>query len=808
MKIKTIKKNNNPINITTKYNKKSKKKTNKKGKSNILKKTKKINRKNKKLLIGGEYNDNFFSVELDDNFKKPIIEGSFSYEFMKKYIKNLNPKTDIPAENVYKKYREYRNDYKTKDISNKKIQDLREIRLNYYLKSVMSIMENEIIPFQHSQITFENKPVNLYNEVNKIKDNYDKNLKSKLENKDNKNIYYINSHGSYFKENLALFTVPDNIIIHFLTPLNYLSYMNLDDGKYLLGIIRGISKNNDNTIKNIEKLLKIDCFQNMITFLPGQKIFDINLEFEPNDNLKNFNNNLGIYNINERLNIDNFKYTLSNFISQGPLNLTGMSDLPPDNKGIPNSTYRDMFLGMPDLPPDNRITNIYVNCCRSCNNYLDNLTIETMYIYENFIKQLNYLLLNIKEPIGILRQICKNSFTRKKTIKSHLTYSVKNENLTGKKQKTKSPLINEIISLYIKNLPLTSIKDEMNKGEFQQLEINGLVNYIISDINKLNIINLIYNNIDNPEKKKNFIIYLYLEFFNIEESYFDIDSILKYFFQKYINILINIKDKSNRTPLIIAVEKNFVDIIELLLEHENIDVNIKNNYNQTPLIIAVEKNFVDIVKLLLGHNNIDVNIQNNYNQTPLHIALYTNNDIVKLLLEYKDININLINKYGETPLHIAANNNNIDIVKLLLLQRNDINVNLINEYGETPLHIAANNNNTDIVNLLLKNGNIKVNIKNKNDNTPLHIAANNNNIDIVELLLEREDIKVNIKNYYDETPLHIALKKKNTDIIKLLSEPVDNSNNVAIKYYEIYNRMTGKKGKSITRKKSKNKSKK
>ena len=157
MKIKTIKKNNNPINITTKYNKKSKKKTNKKGKSNILKKTKKINRKNKKLLIGGEYNDNFFSVELDDNFKKPIIEGSFSYEFMKKYIKNLNPKTDIPAENVYKKYREYRNDYKTKDISNKKIQDLREIRLNYYLKSVMSIMENEIIPFQHSQITFENK---------------------------------------------------------------------------------------------------------------------------------------------------------------------------------------------------------------------------------------------------------------------------------------------------------------------------------------------------------------------------------------------------------------------------------------------------------------------------------------------------------------------------------------------------------------------------------------------------------------------------------------------------------------------------
>ena len=105
MKIKTIKKNNNPINITTKYNKKSKKKTNKKGKSNILKKTKKINRKNKKLLIGGNYNDNFFSLKLEDNFKD-TDKKSFSYEFMKKYIGNLNPETNIPNKVVYNRYRE------------------------------------------------------------------------------------------------------------------------------------------------------------------------------------------------------------------------------------------------------------------------------------------------------------------------------------------------------------------------------------------------------------------------------------------------------------------------------------------------------------------------------------------------------------------------------------------------------------------------------------------------------------------------------------------------------------------------------
>ena len=105
MKIKTIKKNNNPRNITTKHNKKTKKKTNKKGKSNILKKTKKINRKNHKLLIGGaysKYNENFFSVKLDDNFKNPN-KKTFLYKFMEKYIKNLNKETDIPNKFVYRK---------------------------------------------------------------------------------------------------------------------------------------------------------------------------------------------------------------------------------------------------------------------------------------------------------------------------------------------------------------------------------------------------------------------------------------------------------------------------------------------------------------------------------------------------------------------------------------------------------------------------------------------------------------------------------------------------------------------------------
>jgi len=81
------------------------------------------------------------------------------------------------------------------------------------------------------------------------------------------------------------------------------------------------------------------------------------------------------------------------------------------------------------------------------------------------------------------------------------------------------------------------------------------------------------------------------------------------------------------------------------------------------LIIAVEKNFVDIIELLLKHENIDVNIQNIDGNTPLHISLYTNDDIAKLLLDHKDIDVNIQNIDGNTPLQITTNPEIIELIK-------------------------------------------------------------------------------------------------------------------------------------------------
>ena len=773
MKNKTIKKNNNPRNITIKHNKKTKKKTNKKGKSNILKKTKKINRKNKKLLIGGEYNKNFFSVVLDDNFKNPN-KKTFLYKFMEKYIKNLNKETDIPNEFVYNKYRKYRNDYKTKDISNIKIQDLREIRLNHYLKSVMSIMKNEERrPFEHTQITFKKTPpIYLYNEVNRIKNNYDTNIKSKLEEKDKKNTYYINCHGGYFEENLKLYTVPDNVIIHFLTPLNYLSYLNVNENINLRENLTEISQNNKNTIDNIRELLKIDCFQNMITFFPGQKCFDINLSIRP-DNQTNFGDTMGIYNITR-----------------------GDKIFP--NKNILNTYLANLISNKIDIPDRNIITNIYINCCRSCNNDIDNLTIETMYIYENFIKQLNNSLLNIEEPIEI-KKVCENSYTSKIRLEAPINLEAgQNLRLTSKQTKTNEERINKIIKFYKKKYKTDTDTENFKstiKDEFTDDEFKNLFNYL-TDETKAEIINIIHDNLNTPEKKTKFINDVYIKgstninffiilthlkktysnldinltdsigntalHFAVKENY--IDNVKELLARREIDV--NIKNEDGKTPLQIAVNNNNSDIVVLLLKRDDINFQNYEDHEDPPLQIAIEKNNLDIVKLFLAHPNINVNFKNR--DSPLHIATAINQtDIVKELLAHPNINVNIQNENKDTPLHFAVKESYIDIVKELLA-RIEINVKIQDFYGETPLDIAVYQGYINIVELLLARLDINVNSQNKDGNTPLHSATIKSNINIVELLLARPDINVNSQNKDGKTPLQIAELNKNDKIIELI----------------------------------------
>lgn len=137
------------------------------------------------------------------------------------------------------------------------------------------------------------------------------------------------------------------------------------------------------------------------------------------------------------------------------------------------------------------------------------------------------------------------------------------------------------------------------------------------------------------------------------------------------------------SEVIIAVLKNNIDELKKILNEQN--VNDKTGKGITALMYAVDKEFVEIVDILIS-NNADVNMKANKGNTALMFA------------SQKD------------DLDKDANENNQQIFDKLIKAGAD--VNLQNDKGKTALMYAVEYNNSTFVDRLIKAG-ADVNIKDK-----------------------------------------------------------------------------------------------
>lgn len=140
---------------------------------------------------------------------------------------------------------------------------------------------------------------------------------------------------------------------------------------------------------------------------------------------------------------------------------------------------------------------------------------------------------------------------------------------------------------------------------------------------------------------------------------------------------INIQNVDGRTALHLATS---YQMVEMLVSLVYIDVNITDNYDMTALHLAIEKNNLEIIKLLLKADS-DINIVDSQGFTALEMAIvYSEKNgtkTVKLLIEATE-DINLKDRGGYTPLHIAAmyinTGSNIKTMKLLLEAGADVSI--------------------------------------------------------------------------------------------------------------------------------------
>jgi ankyrin repeat protein len=142
-----------------------------------------------------------------------------------------------------------------------------------------------------------------------------------------------------------------------------------------------------------------------------------------------------------------------------------------------------------------------------------------------------------------------------------------------------------------------------------------------------------------------------------------------------IPLFINITNtETGNTRVIDACQKGDLSSLKKLIE-EGADLTIANNSAETALTLAIKKNNLEAVKLLIELGKLDINIRSGHQQgTFLHIAIDQNKtEIAKYFIDQNNVEINAKDNAGQTLLHYASRGEgNVEIVKQLLAKNADI----------------------------------------------------------------------------------------------------------------------------------------
>ncbi|KAK5645047.1 hypothetical protein RI129_006347 [Pyrocoelia pectoralis] len=225
---------------------------------------------------------------------------------------------------------------------------------------------------------------------------------------------------------------------------------------------------------------------------------------------------------------------------------------------------------------------------------------------------------------------------------------------------------------------------------------------------------------------------------------------------------INYADKKQRTPLLLAAEKGYTQVVQLLLEN-GADVNAENNCNLTALCYAVMQSDEKGVKMLLDYG-AHTEYHTSSGVTPLLLASSIGClEIVKLLVNYK-CDLSVKDNQQCTALFLASEAGHIEIVKYLSDKCDNLEVK--NICGSSPLNAATIKGHTVVVKMLLDNG-ANVNVTDNANWTPLMSAVNIGNINITSVLLQH-DANIEHCTLSGLTPLGCAARENNMEVAQLL----------------------------------------
>uniref|UniRef100_W5MM82 Fibronectin type III and ankyrin repeat domains 1 n=1 Tax=Lepisosteus oculatus TaxID=7918 RepID=W5MM82_LEPOC len=200
---------------------------------------------------------------------------------------------------------------------------------------------------------------------------------------------------------------------------------------------------------------------------------------------------------------------------------------------------------------------------------------------------------------------------------------------------------------------------------------------------------------------------------------------------------------------------NMDDEVEVtkVLQSGTVMVDVPDKLGFTPLMVAAQKGFFRLVQILVEHG-ADVNLQNASGKNSLMLACFAGHlDVIKYLRkcgatwETHDLG-------GCTAMHWAADGGQMPVISYMINDGCKVDVKDSGSLWTPLMRVSAVTGDADVASLLISAG-ADVNVKDKDGKTPLMVAALNNHEDLVQLLLEK-GADCQIKNEFGAGVIEMA----------------------------------------------------
>lgn len=203
---------------------------------------------------------------------------------------------------------------------------------------------------------------------------------------------------------------------------------------------------------------------------------------------------------------------------------------------------------------------------------------------------------------------------------------------------------------------------------------------------------------------------------------------------------VNAVEEKENTPLFLACLSLFPDVVRELLTHPLINVNFEDQWHNSALSLAVERNQIDIVRMLVSRSDIKIN-----GTRAIHEAVDAGYcDILDELLKNDTIDVNdtdhntqkFVENYAQ---QIGVTEDSKVDGSLLQMLRSKVY-----DIGLTPLYIASYRGHAKCVERLLKHPRIDMHLPRRN--APILIAKKLEHVDVLLAFLQHKTLDLDTEN--------------------------------------------------------------